>query len=74
NRWLPAAQHAARLPPLFLRHHAPDVAASCILHTRPLQAGAAAEVKEHFAIQPDGSFTLDTMLIISTKENSVLAS
>lgn len=39
-----------------------------------LQAGAAAEVKEHFAIQPDGSFTLDTMLIVSTKENSVLAS
>jgi SAM-dependent methyltransferase len=39
-----------------------------------LQAGAASEVKEHFAIQPDGSFTLDTMLIVSVKEESVRTS
>lgn len=32
-----------------------------------LQAGAAPEVKAHFAIQNDGSFTLDTMLIVAHK-------
>ena len=32
-----------------------------------LQAGAAPEVKAHFAIQADGSFTLDTMLILARK-------
>lgn len=32
-----------------------------------LMAGAAPEVKAHFAIQPDGSFTIDTMLIAATK-------
>jgi SAM-dependent methyltransferase len=30
---------------------------------RLLQEGASAEVKEYFAIEPDGSFLLDTMLI-----------
>ncbi|MFV3127420.1 class I SAM-dependent methyltransferase [Niveispirillum sp. KHB5.9] len=33
-----------------------------------LQAGAAAEVKSHFAIEADGSFTIDTMLIVAVKE------
>lgn len=30
-----------------------------------LQAKAAAEVKAHFAVEPDGTFTLDTMLIVA---------
>lgn len=37
------------------------------IHTeaiRSLQAAAAAEVREHFEIQADGSFTLDTMLMV----------
>lgn len=37
-----------------------------------LQAGAAPEVKAHFAIQADGGFTLDTMLIVAKKENAAL--
>ncbi len=33
---------------------------------RALQTGAAAEIKSHFAIESDGSFLLDTMLIEAT--------
>lgn len=35
---------------------------------RSLQQGAAAEVKAHFAIEADGSFTIDTMLIVADKK------
>ncbi|OYQ35903.1 SAM-dependent methyltransferase [Niveispirillum lacus] len=36
---------------------------------RSLLAGAAAEVKRHFAVETDGSFTIDTMLMVATKES-----
>lgn len=39
-----------------------------------LQAGAAAEVRDHFAIEKDGSFTLDTMLIVAVKEADAVGS
>jgi hypothetical protein len=37
----------------------PDLAAAI----RTLQSLASAEVAEHFAIESDGSFTVDTMVI-----------
>ncbi|MBP7334576.1 class I SAM-dependent methyltransferase [Niveispirillum sp.] len=36
---------------------------------RSLLAGAAAEVKQHFAVEADGSFTIDTMLMVAVKES-----
>lgn len=36
---------------------------------RSLLAGAAAEVKQHFAVEADGSFTIDTMLVVATKKS-----
>jgi hypothetical protein len=33
---------------------------------RALQHAAAAEVQAHFAIEPDGSFMLDTLMIEAT--------
>lgn len=36
---------------------------------RSLLAGAAAEVKQHFEVEADGSFTFDTMLMVARKES-----
>lgn len=36
---------------------------------RSLLAGAAAEVKRHFEVEADGSFTIDTMLMVAVKES-----
>jgi ubiquinone/menaquinone biosynthesis C-methylase UbiE len=47
-------------PTWIKRINTPDSHAQAI---RSLQARAGAEVAGHFAIEPDGSFTLDTMLL-----------
>jgi hypothetical protein len=44
------------------RMRTPDVHVAAI---RSLQRRAAAEVREHFAIEDDGSFTVDTALIVA---------
>ena len=58
------AQHPARLRMDFAdwtaRMGTPPLHAQAI---RALQAAASAEVAAHFAIEPDGSFTIDTLLI-----------
>jgi hypothetical protein len=42
------------------RMRTPEVFVGAI---RALQAGAPKEVKDHFAIKEDGSFTIDTMML-----------
>lgn len=68
-RLMPQAPQTYRLPIAFEswmeRIGTPDAHRPALAS---LQAGAAPEVKEHFAIQPDGSFRLDTMLILARRD------
>ena len=47
-------------PVWIARMRTPEVNAQAI---RALQAAASAEVREHFAIEPDGSFMIDIMMV-----------
>jgi ubiquinone/menaquinone biosynthesis C-methylase UbiE len=52
-------------PVWIARMRTPDALAKAI---RALQAAAAEETKAHFAIEPDGSFLLDVMMVRSSAE------
>ena len=47
-------------PVWIARMRTPDVNMQAI---RALQAAASSEVREHFAIEPDGSFMLDIVMV-----------
>lgn len=78
NEWLQALIRAGFAPGGVTRRRLPLDYAAWIARMRPpeshaqairsLQLRASEEIVRHFAIQPDGSFTIDTMLVESIAE------